>query len=299
MADRTAKISMKYVVANQSQKEVTINENLNVLDMLVQASAKGMQNAPPEQPKEGETYIVGTEPTGAWAGKAQYMAGSFAGAWLLIPPRNGWRVWMDEGKSMRYQGGSWVDEKRADAPVAIPSGGKKGQVLVKLSDRDYDCAWQDASSTGGTAPTPTPIPTPTPTPDGEHSNTTPVAESIMDEIALYKANTEYQIGDIVYRKETKLRRWYICTYITGDKPSGKSGATPPTWKDTPGSETVDNELTWETYEGGASITVSTADYAKTAGKLKTARNIELTGGALGSAAFDGSKNINIAVTVPK
>ncbi|WP_313991479.1 DUF2793 domain-containing protein [uncultured Selenomonas sp.] len=292
MADRTKKTSMKYIVANQSQKEVTINENLNLLDMLVQASAKSILNAPPAHPDEGDTYIVGTAPTGLWTGKAQYMAGYFAGAWLLVAPRNGWRVWMDEGKSMRYQDGNWVDEKKADIPAALPPGGKKGQVLVKLSDNDYECAWQDAQTGGAVVPSPAPG-------SSNPPSATPVAESIMDDMALYKPNTEYRIGDIVYRKETKLRRWYICTYIEGGKPVGKSGATPPAWKDTPGNETLDNDLTWETYEGGAAITVSTADHAKTAGKLKAARTIELTGGVQGSAAFDGSKNVSIAVTVQK
>lgn len=289
MADRTGKLELKYIVANQSQKEVTINEDLNLLDMLVQATAKGIANAPPASPAEGEMYIIGDSPTGTWEGKAKYLAGFFAGVWLIVAPRAGWRVWLEEGRSIRYQGGAWVEERKADTPVALPAGGKKGQILVKLSDDDYDCAWQDAPMGSGTVAPSTPT-----TPTG---GTT--AESIMDKIALYQPNTEYSIGDIVYRKETKLRRWYICTYIRGDKQTGKSGATPPTWKDSPGNETIDNDLTWEAYEGGAAITVSTADHAKTAGKLKTARTIELTGGAQGSVSFDGSKNVSMAVTVPK
>lgn len=288
MADRTGKLELKYIVANQSQKEVTINEDLNLLDMLVQATAKGVLNTPPTSPAEGEMYIIGDAPTGAWEGKAKHLAGFFAGVWLIVQPRAGWRVWLEEGRAMRYQGDRWTDEKKADVPASLPAGGKKGQILVKLSDNDYDCAWQDAPAENVPS---TPIPTP-----GTGSS---VAESVMDKIALYQSDTEYQIGDIVYRKETKLRRWYICTYIEGDKQVGKSGAIPPTWKDAPGNETIDNDLTWEAYAGGAAITVSTADYAKSAGKLKTARTIDLTGGALGSAAFDGSKNVSIAVTVPK
>ena len=58
MADRTRKLELKYIVANQSQKEVTINEDLNLLDMLVQATAKGVLNTPPESPAEGEMYII-------------------------------------------------------------------------------------------------------------------------------------------------------------------------------------------------------------------------------------------------
>lgn len=110
MADRTANISLKYIVASQAQKEVTINEDLNLLDMLVQATAKGVLNAPPASPAEGDVYIIGDAPTGEWTGRAKHLAGFFAGVWLIVAPRAGWRVWMEEGKSLRYQGGAWVDE---------------------------------------------------------------------------------------------------------------------------------------------------------------------------------------------
>mgnify|MGYP000975058754 CR=1 FL=1 len=62
MADRTSKLNLQYIVANQSQKEVTINADLNVLDMLVQATAKGIANAPPAPPAEGDMYIIGDAP---------------------------------------------------------------------------------------------------------------------------------------------------------------------------------------------------------------------------------------------
>lgn len=108
--DRTRNLKLKYIVASQAQKEVTINEDLNVLDMLVQATAKGIANTPPESPAEGDMYIIGDAPAGAWEGKAKHLAGFFAGVWLIVAPRDGWRVWLDEGKAMRYQGGAWADE---------------------------------------------------------------------------------------------------------------------------------------------------------------------------------------------
>ena len=124
MADRTGKLELKYIVANQSQKEVTINEDLNLLDMLVQATAKGIANAPPASPAEGEMYIIGDSPTGTWEGKAKYLAGFFAGVWLIVAPRAGWRVWLEEGTAMRYQDGRWTDEGAGlddKAPLASPA----------------------------------------------------------------------------------------------------------------------------------------------------------------------------------
>ena len=124
MADRTGKLELKYILANQSQKEVTINEDLNLLDMLVQATAKGIANAPPANPAEGEMYIIGDSPTGTWEGKAKHLAGFFAGVWLIVAPRAGWRVWLEEGTAMRYQGGRWTDEGAGlddKAPLASPA----------------------------------------------------------------------------------------------------------------------------------------------------------------------------------
>jgi len=288
MADRTSKLQLQYVVANQSQKEVTINADLNVLDMLVQATAKGVCDAPPETPTEGDVYIVGHAPTGAWEGKAKHIAGFFAGVWCIVSPRAGWRVWLEEGKSVRYQGGVWTDEKKEDVPASLPAGGKKGQILVKLSDNDYDCAWQDAPAANVPS---TPVPTP-----GTGSG---AAESVMDKIALYQTDTVYSPGDIVLRKETRLSKWYLCRETNNGNPQGRSGKTQPNWNTEAGKETIDNDLIWETYDGTATVTAVNADRANRADKLSEARSITLTGAAKGTAAFDGSADVNITVTVQK
>ena len=115
MADKTGKLGLKYVVANQAQKEVTINEDLNILEMLVQATAKGVLSTPPVNPEEGDMYIIGDTPTGAWENSTvNSIAGFLMGVWNIVPPKAGWRIWMDEGKAMRYQDGAWVEEKKAD-----------------------------------------------------------------------------------------------------------------------------------------------------------------------------------------
>lgn len=122
--DRTRNLKLKYIVASQAQKEVTINEDLNVLDMLVQATARGIANTPPESPAEGDMYIIGDAPAGAWEGKAKHLGGFFAGVWLIVAPRDGWRVWLDEGKAMRYRGSAWIDEQAVldeKAPLTSPA----------------------------------------------------------------------------------------------------------------------------------------------------------------------------------
>lgn len=49
--------------------------------------------------------------------------------------------------------------------------------------------------------------------------------------------------------------------------------------------------------GGSSGTPGTSENAQTAQKLETARAIKLSGDAIGNTEFDGSKDVEIAVTV--
>lgn len=74
--------------------------------------------------------------------------------------------------------------------------------------------------------------------------------------------------------------------------SGTTGGTEPTWTTTIGDEVTDGDITWKLV---AQITGSTN--AATADKLKTARDIGITGKATATAAsFDGSQNVNINLT---
>lgn len=68
--------------------------------------------APPASPASGDTYIVPTGATGAWAGHAGDVAvwvpGSPAGAWTFATPRTGWVTFVeDESKLAAFYGGSW------------------------------------------------------------------------------------------------------------------------------------------------------------------------------------------------
>jgi len=54
-----------------------LNLALKVADALIQVKVQAIQNDPPATPDEGDMYIVGTVPTGAWVGYegklAQYL----------------------------------------------------------------------------------------------------------------------------------------------------------------------------------------------------------------------------------
>jgi hypothetical protein len=110
MSDATTHLLLPYILAAQAQKHVTHNEALRLLDGLVQLSVLDRDlTAPPGSPTDGDRYIVGSGATAAWAGWDLNVALWTDGAWLRLPPRTGWRAWVeDEGLLLVYDGSVWV-----------------------------------------------------------------------------------------------------------------------------------------------------------------------------------------------
>lgn len=126
--------------AGQAQKEVTVNEALQRLDIFVAAAVEQEPvNEPPPTPAIGACYLVGNAPTGAWAGKPQTVAGYSAGGWRFVDPTDGMVVFLRSAAQFAcYRSGSWeigiirgaslvIDGEQvvgARAPaIAPPSGG--------------------------------------------------------------------------------------------------------------------------------------------------------------------------------
>lgn len=73
------------IAAQQNQPEVTHNEAL----LLTQGVWGGVLavgvNTPPGSPADGDAYVVGLSPTGAWAGRPNRIAVRVGGAWRFLP----------------------------------------------------------------------------------------------------------------------------------------------------------------------------------------------------------------------
>lgn len=62
-----------------------LNESINVVDALLQVRVVSVgANTPPGSPTAGSRYIVGTSPTGAWAGQANKLARWLDGMWSFF-----------------------------------------------------------------------------------------------------------------------------------------------------------------------------------------------------------------------
>lgn len=105
----TPNLSLPLLAASQAQKHVTANAATLGLDALSQLSAIDISNAPPGSPSEGDTYIVGSSPTGAWAGETNSVAYYYGGEWRLYPASAGWIAHIQNETTYRaFDGSAWV-----------------------------------------------------------------------------------------------------------------------------------------------------------------------------------------------
>ena len=109
MSETSGRLALPLIEAGQAQKEVTHNEALTLLDLLVQASVTAVGvDTPPASPAIGQGWVVGAAPTGAWAGHPGEVAGWTAGGWRFLPPREGMALWSEAtGTVVRRRAGAW------------------------------------------------------------------------------------------------------------------------------------------------------------------------------------------------
>ena len=112
----TPLLGLPLLESSQSQKHVTHNEALMLLDAAIQLSVKSRAaTAPPVSPLDGDRYLVAVSPTGAWAGEPGKLAVYDAGFWRFAMPRTGWRLWVeDEAKLLVFDGSLWRDIQDID-----------------------------------------------------------------------------------------------------------------------------------------------------------------------------------------
>ena len=89
----TARLQLPLLSAGQAQKEVTVNEALQELDIFTAGAVEeGPRQDPPASPAIGSCYVMGSAPTGEWVGKPGYVAAFTSGGWRLYPPIDGARI---------------------------------------------------------------------------------------------------------------------------------------------------------------------------------------------------------------
>jgi hypothetical protein len=105
------RLGITEMAETQNNRSVTVNEAIAILEAgaaLFGCVSVG-DTSPPGSPAEGDQYVLGSSPTGAWSGKAKYIANFFNGAWQFIPPLPGAQAYAaDEDAYYYYDGSAWA-----------------------------------------------------------------------------------------------------------------------------------------------------------------------------------------------
>ena len=110
MSDSTARLKIPELVSMQEANAATWNEALVQLDVFVDLYLLGQYaNTPPSSPADGDAYLTGASPTGAWSGYAYKIASCLDGAWRFYTPFNGLKAYVaGTGAFIVYAGGTWT-----------------------------------------------------------------------------------------------------------------------------------------------------------------------------------------------
>lgn len=110
MTDTTARLALPMLHAGQAQKEMTHNEALLALDVLLHPAVEEVgRNQPPDAPSAGQCWILGEAPVDAWAGQAGSIAAWTEGGWRFLRGCEGMLLWCrSDGLPVRWLGGGWV-----------------------------------------------------------------------------------------------------------------------------------------------------------------------------------------------
>jgi len=119
-ASTTSRLDLPLLFAGQAQKEVTVNEALVSIDLLLHGAVEGVLAVPPASPAIGQCWIIGTSPQGEWAGHSGDVAGWTEGGWRFIPPAPGMRLYDRAAAAFRLFNGQWTI---VSAPAAPQGGG--------------------------------------------------------------------------------------------------------------------------------------------------------------------------------
>lgn len=118
----TGRHRLPLLAVSQAQKEITHNEALVMIDVLLHMAVEAAVTVAPAATDSdiGKSWIINGTPTGVWANKAGQIAYWIGGSWRFVVPHEGMRVW---NKSTRrhslFISGQWTI-----APlIANPTGG--------------------------------------------------------------------------------------------------------------------------------------------------------------------------------
>lgn len=131
----TPNLSLPELAANQSQPHVPVNSALRRLDAIVQLTVISIANSPPGSPADGDRYIVGSSPTGAWVGHEDDVAAYIGTSWVYWTPVAGWLAFVQGAGTLHLFGAgsppAWAELETGGSPTTTA-----GDMIVRGASVD-------------------------------------------------------------------------------------------------------------------------------------------------------------------
>ena len=107
--DQSARFQIPFLAAGQVQKELTHNEAVERIGMLLCPIVEGLPQAdPPASPDIGSCYLVGDGAPGEWQGEDGAIACFTAAGWRFVAPIEGLSVVAkSSGEALQWRSGEW------------------------------------------------------------------------------------------------------------------------------------------------------------------------------------------------
>lgn len=114
------RFDLPLLFVGQSQKEITFNEAILLIDFLLQPIIEGTATTVPSVPTSGQCWLITSGATGIFAAKTDQIAAWSEGGWRFIAPKEGMRVYDRARTGDRiYRGSAW----RTPTMPSAPTGG--------------------------------------------------------------------------------------------------------------------------------------------------------------------------------
>ena len=121
MSEATPRHQLPFLIPGQAQKEFFHNEALSRIDAALHPAIEAAGGGdPPAAPSEGQAWIVGPDPAGAWQGQQDALATWTASGWRFLAPIEGMSVWnRAHNYPMRWDGGGWTAGELACSALTV------------------------------------------------------------------------------------------------------------------------------------------------------------------------------------
>lgn len=151
----TVNNGIPFVPENTIDPAAGLNESLLTVDALLQLAVVSVgDNAPPGSPANGARYIVGTAPTGAWAGRANQVAQFLGGAWRFyaacyaLNTADG-LVYVRQGATWRVSPAEWTAETVGQAEAEAGTATTRRAWTAQRVRQAIVAWWNGATSAFG------------------------------------------------------------------------------------------------------------------------------------------------------